>query len=228
MARTCPDCGTSVEYASRSAYVLTGSCGQCGLVLTVVQDAPGTAVAPPSSGAAAAATPRTGSEPPCPSCSAPLTLRGDGSGGIDGTCEACGASVSFVPAGAPPRGERTRPGTFERGERPTGRAPDGPNRARPCRECGGPLSFTTNPDGTVAAECASCGNRFVLPPRREYGDRRAGGSGPRRFDRGGPPRFGGPRGVRPYDRRPPRRFPARRDRDDDDEEERPRRRPRRD
>jgi ribosomal protein S27AE len=229
MARTCPDCGTAVEYSTHTAYVLNGTCGQCGLVLTVMQDAPGSASAPagpPTDRAPGEARPARGSEPPCPACGSALAFQVSSGGGIEATCSGCGATAQYVPVGAERHGEfpvgRRRP------ERPSDSGPGfGPSRARPCRECGGPLRFTTTPDGTVSGECESCGNRFVLPPRRD-GDGGRGGGGGRRFDRNGGPRYGGGGGGgRRYGRPPPGRFRPRERRDDDSEDERPRRRPRR-
>lgn len=201
MPRTCPDCGTSVEYSTRTAYVLNGTCGQCGLVLTVVQDAPGTPSGAPPAGTTTARpagdTTAHGTEPPCPACGSALTFRSGSAGGIEATCAGCGANATYVPAGSAPRGEfapeRRRP---ERSSGPGGGFPS--SNARPCRECGGPLRFSTNPDGTVAAECGQCGNRFVLPPRRDSD----GGGGGRRFDRGSRPPFRGSGSPRSYAGRP--------------------------
>jgi hypothetical protein len=238
MPRTCPDCGTSVEYSTRTAYVLNGSCGQCGLVLTVLEDAPGTPSGAPPVGTTIGSSPRgsasRGNEPPCPACGAPLGFHASSSGGIEGTCTGCGASSEYVPAGsaaredAPMRGRRPERPSFSGG----GGGGSFPSQARPCRECGGPLRFSTTPDGTVAGECGSCGNKFVLPPRRD-GDGGGRGGGGRRFDRGSGPRFGGGGGRRDgpprYGRPPggPGRFRPREDRGGDSDEERPRRRPRR-
>ncbi len=231
MARTCPDCGTSVEYSTRTAYVLNGTCGQCGLVLTVVQDAPGTPSGAPPTGAvpatprAAGETTARAGEPPCPACGSALTFRSSSGGGIEATCTGCGAAASYVPAGSAPRGEfaarRPRP---ERSGDSSGGFPA--SRARPCRECGGPLRFSTNPDGTVAAECGQCGNRFVLPPRRDSDEGGRGGGG-RRFDRGSRPPFRGSGGPRSYGRPPGGRYRPREERSGDSDDERPRRRPRR-
>ena len=226
MARTCPDCGTSVEYSTRTAYVLNGTCGQCGLVLTVLQDAPGTPAGPPAVSAGVPSGPGPtahGSAVPCPACGEGLTFRSGPAGGVEATCTGCGANASFVPAGSAPRGEF--PTGRRRPERPSESGAGFPaSRARPCRECGGPLRFSTNPDGTVAAECGQCGNRFVLPPRRDSDGGRGDG---RRFERGPRPPYRGSGGPRSYGRASGGRFRPREDRDDDAEDERPRRRPRR-
>jgi hypothetical protein len=232
-----------MEYEARSAYVLTGNCGQCGHQLTILQDggAPpsdASAPVPDAAGGGSSEARRTwkasapADGPPCQACGAPLTFRSSGGPGIEATCTGCGAVSSFVPAGMvdreSPRMRAPRP------DRPDDSGPGfRSSNARPCRECGGPLRFSTAPDGTISGECGSCGNRFTLPPRREFGgDRgdRGGGGGGRRFDRG-PPRgkFGGRGGSRPYGRPPGTggRFRPRENRDDGDGEERPRRRPRR-
>jgi len=237
MARTCPDCGTAMEYDARPATMLTGTCGGCGHQLTVLQDG----VAPSSDGGPTGAdstatggpdAPRSWKTatptvvgPPCQACGAPLAFRSSGGPGVEATCSGCGAVSSYVPAGTAPR-EMPRRGP-PRPERSDDSGPGfrSPN-ARPCRECGGPLRFTTAPDGTISGECGSCGNRFTLPPRREFDGGRGGGG--RRFERG-PPRgkFGGRGGSRPFSRPPGGGFRRRESRDDDDGDERPRRRPRR-
>ena len=55
-------------------------------------------------------------------------------------------------------------------------------RARPCRECGAPLRFSTGPDGAISGECDACGNKFTLPPKRE--GFRGGSRGPPFRNRG--------------------------------------------
>jgi hypothetical protein len=239
MTRTCPDCGTAMDYDARTAYVLRGTCGQCGHAHTILQDGPVPGATPdggPSGPLAEGIDPARGASirsapipapngPECDACGSSLTFRASSAHGIEATCSGCGAISSFVPAGAP--GADFRRGRPNRPEAPPemGRGFSSP-QARPCRECGGPLRFTTTPDGTVAGECGSCGNRFVLPPRRDS-DGGRGGGGARRFDRGSGPRFGGRGGSRPYGRPPGGRFRPREDRGGDGEDERPRRRPRR-
>jgi hypothetical protein len=108
------------------------------------------------------------------------------------------------PRGRPPRGPSgPRFGGGERSFRPN---------ARPCRQCGGPLDFDTNEDGSVTGRCRSCGNTFTMRPREEQGPR----SFARRPGWGGRP--GGPR----YSSGPRRPYQGNRD------DERPRRRRRRD
>jgi hypothetical protein len=238
MTRTCPDCGTAMEYEARTTTLLTGTCGGCGHELTVLQaggvSGPEAASgAPDASGADGAQSWKTTSRalagPPCQACGASLTFRSSGGVGLEATCTGCGAVSSYVPAGraAPPR-EFARRGP-PRGERSDDSGPGfrSPN-ARPCRECGGPLRFSTAPDGTISGECGSCGNRFTLPPRREFDGGRGGGGGGRRFERG-PPRgkFGGRGGSRPFSRPPTGGYRRRESSDDGDGDERPRRRPRR-
>ncbi len=239
MARTCPDCGTAMEYDARTTTVLTGTCGGCGHQLTVLQagGAPGpdgAASAPEATGDSGSESPRSWktaspavSGPPCQACGAALTFRSTGGPGIEASCTGCGAISSYVPAGMAPR-------EFPRRAAPRDERSDesGPgfrsSNARPCRECGGPLRFSTAPDGTISGECGSCGNRFTLPPRREFDGGRGGGGGARRFERG-PPRgkFGGRGGSRPYGRPPGAGFRRRESSDDGDGDERPKRRPRR-
>jgi hypothetical protein len=236
MARTCPGCGTPMDYEARSTTVLTGNCGSCGHQLTIVEGladpgragpSPGDGSLPPEGNLG----PRRDSlasvapdAPPCPSCGASLTFKPSGGGGIEATCSGCGAVSSYVPAGAHDRPYRPR--SAARPERWAGGSPGfRPPSARPCRECGGPLRFSTAPDGTISGECTSCGNRFTLPARREYDRGRAPGG---RFDRG-PPR-GNFRERGPYRPYPgPRRggFRRRDPRDDRDSDESPRRRKRR-
>ncbi len=242
MTRTCPDCGTAMEYDARTTTVLTGTCGGCGHELTVLQagsmpSPEGGAPAAESAGEGATETSRswkTASQalagPPCQACGASLTFRSSGGSGIEATCTGCGAVSSYVPAGMAPR-ESPRRGA-PRAERSDDSGPGfRSSNARPCRECGGPLRFSTAPDGTISGECGSCGNRFTLPPRREFDGGRGGGGGGggRRFEQRGPPRgkFGGRGGSRPYSRPPGGGYRRREGSDDGDGDERPRRRPRR-
>jgi hypothetical protein len=248
MEASCPDCGGSAALAARTSRVFTGTCGGCGHTFMVVQDAPVEGQGSVSEGAdeptggprAGAATPGgmaagSGEGPGCGKCGAALTLRASSDASIQGSCVSCGATFSyelarpeFPPSAGGGRREHARP------ERGPG---FGPSRARPCRECGAPLRFSTGPDGTVTGECTSCGNRFTLPQRREFDrgggprDRRAGpgggfsprGRGPpswqRRREGGGRPNFRSSPSV--YRRTP------RRDDDEDDDGDRRRRRPRR-
>lgn len=237
MTRTCPDCGSPVDYVSRTARVLEGSCSGCGHTITVLENLAGGATPSPASeeeGMAPEGRPAphlegTGWSGPlltCGACGAGMTLHRDGER-VQAVCSGCGRTSGYVLEGpsAPELRPRRPPRLAPSDE---GRGGFGPSRARPCRECGGPLRFSTAPDGTISGECDQCGNRFTLPPRRDSfpGRRERGGgrfdrgSGPR-FGRGGPPRrFGQPPGARyrPAGRRADR---------DDEEEDRPRRRPRR-
>ncbi len=237
MTRTCPDCGSPVDYASRTEVVLEGACAGCGHTITVLQH-PG-AGGPPGTGvridgptereegvAPVEATGWAGPRPACEGCGAPLTFRVAGVG-VQGFCSSCGLTSEFHPERVPAREPRSRrPPRFEPAAE--GRGGYGPTRtARPCRECGGPLRFSTAPDGTISGECDQCGNRFTLPPRRDSPPGRR--EGDRRFDRGTASRFGRRGPPRRYGRAPgagyrPRE--GRRDRDGD-EDDRPRRRPRR-
>jgi hypothetical protein len=216
MSHTCPDCGASVEYARRNATVLSGACGACGLTLTVLADGagevePGTETAAPAG-------------PPCSNCGAPVRVQAPGPGRLETVCSSCDTRTVYTSAAAGEVEARPFRGRPRREDR-SGNVPIG--RARPCRECGGALRFTPNPDGTIAAECDSCGNRFVLPPRREggYGAPRGGP----RYDR--PPNrgYGGDRDRRGFGRPPNRRegYRPRPRRDEDEDEDRPRPRRRR-
>lgn len=236
MTRMCPDCGSPVEYTTRTAVILEGSCSGCGHSMTVVQGVAGPPGATPAEigtggaaegerGDTAGESGWTGPRPACATCGSPLTFRVAGTA-LEGICSSCGRTSEFLPRGASPREFRTRPGPrFEGPAR--GRQDFGPARARPCRECGGPLQFSTAPDGTITGECAQCGNRFSLPPRGEpRGPRGAGG---RRFDRGQGARFEGGRTPRRYGRPTGGRYGGRPRGEGryEEDEDRPRRRPRR-
>jgi hypothetical protein len=236
MTRTCPDCGSPVDYASRTAVVLEGSCSGCGHVITVVQGAPGHSgpapggpvIAAGAEGGPAGAVEESGwsgPRPACTSCGEPITFHLAGPG-VQGVCSGCGRASGYLPEGtAPPE---FRPRREPRFEGPSGGREGYPAaRARPCRECGGPLRFSTGADGTISGECAQCGNRFSLPPRRESSGGRGGGG--RRFDRGPGPRFGRGGPPRRYGGPPRNSYGGRERREgrEDDEEDRPRRRPRR-
>lgn len=147
---------------------------------------------------------------PCKNCGADLELSLGAGDSIEAVCPSCNSVQRFVlerPGSDRERAER--PGSDrERAERPGPRreeresrdGPGGPARTRPCRECGGPLSFTTLSDGMVQGECASCGNKFVLPPRRDRGERGEYGGGRSGYrpqgGRRGPPRYEARRGGR--------------------------------
>lgn len=241
MPNTCPDCGATVEFSAATARVLHGDCSGCGHAFTILEGMP---PIPPGH---ASELPGTGADEPtpdapaCGSCGASLTVRTSSDTTLEAVCSSCNSRFSYTLATAPTEREPARrprrfePVTEERGDFGRERPP-----SRPCRECGGSLQFTTTPDGLVTGECAQCGNRFTLPPRREDGGRgggrppfrrpgaggfrpRYGGGGGGGFSRGssrnGPPRSAG--GARPYRRREPARD------DEDDDSDRRRRKPRR-
>lgn len=238
MSGSCPDCGADVEFTSRPAQLRTGACSACGHAFALFEDPTGTspgAVSGLIAASAPAAAPPAPAEAtagaiPCPQCEGPLTLSARGEGRIVGVCADCEVETVFTieageeeaeetrPRRAPPSRPRFTPGGPDRGEAP---------RSRPCRECGAPLRFSTNPDGTVQGECTSCGNRFTLPPRTY--DRGGGGGFRGRFGpRGGSDRGGGFQrgsGGR-FGRGPPafaRRRPSR-EGDGEDQDDRRRRR----
>ena len=234
MSGSCPDCGAEVEFTTRPAQLRVGACSACGHSFALFEDPSGTspgAVSGLIATSVPGATPPSPAEAsggaiPCPQCEGSLTLRASGEGRIVGVCADCEAETVFtVETGEEeeaeePRARRGPParGRFSGGGMDRGEGP----RSRPCRECGAPLRFSTNPDGTVQGECTSCGNRFTLPPRTY--DRGGGGGfrgrfGPRggsdrggRFPRGSGGRFG--RGPPPYARRRPPREDEGEERDD--------------
>jgi hypothetical protein len=235
MTRTCPDCGSTVEYATRTSQVLTGTCDRCSHVFTIVQDQPVGGLPPDLEGNDVAGeagdggprgrpvsdAPLPSDAPRCEACGSSMTFHTSAGRGIEGICSGCDAAVSYLPAAATGREEpRFRLETSSRPSEPSGGFRS--ERARPCRQCGGPLRFSTNPDGTVSCECGACGNRFTLPPRRDS-ERSRGGGGGRRFDRGSRPTFGGGGRNRSYGRGQGGRFRPR-PRRDDSEGDRPERR----
>ena len=242
MGDVCPDCGAKTTFVEQSVRVVRGNCAACGGTFTVLRQPTPTGGAAGAdegadAGGAVAVAPATG--PACGVCGTPMSLRSTSESALEAQCPSCEATFSYVLATAP--GSAPPPERFAPARR--GRPPErgrfaGPS-ARPCRECGGPLSFSTDESGNVTGECGSCGNRFTLPPRREFrrdgddrGDRGGGGRPfPPRFRRTGPwtGRRTGDRpssysnrggGYRPRDRR-------RDDDGDDDDAARRRRRPRR-
>ena len=246
MEKSCPDCGAETGFVERTARVLQGTCAGCGRSFTILQESP--ASSGPAEGGSAESAAGSGPSgpggassapagPPCSVCGAPLALRTSDSG-FEARCSSCSTTFTYVLATSPFPG----PGrSFPPRGRPAPREEEGrfgPSRSRPCRECGGPLRFTTDPDGVVTGECDSCGNRFTLPPRREFGGRRDGGDrrrpgrgGPPSYRRGGryPPGRGGGEAPRFRSAGPPYRRRERREESDDEDEpsERRRRRPRR-
>jgi len=222
MAKSCPECGAAVEYAARSVEIIEGSCSGCGRAVVLL----------PPPGATAAAVGEAASTSGCWECGGPLTLRARPDRSVEAKCGSCHQVVRLVAevaGGTDEEGddeeeseeeeeeeERPRRPFRPRGDRPSpgawrdDRAPR--FAARPCRQCGGTLQFTSNPDGTVTGSCAACGNEFTMRPRPQG----AGGPGRR-------PSWGG-RDARPrYSSGPPRR--PWRDRAEAPPERRRRRRP---
>jgi hypothetical protein len=228
VTNSCPQCGARVELDDRPVRLLNGTCAACNVTFTVLREEPtptsgGTTVVPlptrsVSSEVPFGGAPTSPSVIECADCRGPLLLRRTSQSSIEASCDDCRSTVTYTLnapgaiSGRAPRSDRGR--IRERGQAFPSAA------ARPCRQCGGPLRFSTAPDGTVQGECGSCGNRFTLGPRREFGPRtprsgerrgfggfRRDGAAPRRRDRFGP---------RPRDRTPSR-F-RRRDRQDDEDE----------
>ncbi|MDE1820656.1 MAG: hypothetical protein KGJ23_01220 [Euryarchaeota archaeon] len=141
----------------------------------------------------------------CRACGSALSFAENDEGVVIGSCSECGKSFAFVLEA--PRGPRREGrGRFGGGGRPSfGRGGGGgrgaPMRAKGCRQCGAPLEFSANEDGSVTGKCTSCDNQFTLPPREGgrdggggggYGRGRGGGGGGGRYSRGGGGgRFGG-------------------------------------
>lgn len=210
MSDSCPKCGSAIELASRPVTVRTGKCTSCEANITYLE---GTEEIPiPSGGHAvgAALEVESGDEAgedgeeettlKCSNCGGDLELSIGAGNSIEATCTECQNEQRYVLEGMAAARPPAR--DDEGGRRPWGRSersgPGGPAGppARPCRECGGALKFTTLPDGMVQGECTSCGNKFVLPPRRDDrrgGDRGRGGYGGRSNYRsgGGGGRYGG-------------------------------------
>ena len=249
---SCPDCGAGIDFLVRTARVLSGSCGDCGRKFTIVQDSPalpdppGAAVplgsvvtfdvggeSPPEN-----RPPPSDSSPKCGDCGASLTLLGSSEGNIEATCPGCSSTFTYLLSEAPSAGTTERRPFRGRAPREDASGFSAP-RARPCRECGGPLRFSTGAEGTVTGECSACGNRFTLPPRRDGGDDRRR-RGPRansnrgfssRYPRpGGSARGEGGRGPTRFRSGPGgfRRQGRREENGDEDRGERRRARPRRD
>ena len=226
MTNTCPDCGASMELEQREVRLRTGVCPSCAKEFAFVE---GTTVSAHLGAPPAAAEGEAGDEenvrevveggPECDECGSPFQFREGARGSIIAVCPECETSTEFVPKPERPLPSKREPSRFE------GPAP----RGRPCRQCGAPLTFSTGEDGLLVGECASCGNRFTLPPRPEggRGGGRYGGApsfGRRDFRRGGGggrpyTGRGGDRRFRGSDRRGPPRYA-------DEDRPRKRRRPR--
>ena len=222
MTNTCPDCGASMELEQREVRLRTGVCPSCAKEFAFVEGATVSshlgAAMPAAEGEGedeGGVPPAVEGGPECDECGSPFQFREGPRNSIIATCPECETSTEFVPKRERPPPSEGEPARFEGG------AP----RGRPCRQCGAPLKFSTGEDGMLVGECASCGNRFTLPPRP--GGERGGGryGGPSRYGRrdfrrggGGRPPYPGRGGNRPY-RRYDRRGPPR-----DADEDRPRRR----
>ncbi len=174
--------------------MLTGTCADCHRVTTLVEgplplgtpapaegeEAPSGAVAPPVAGG-----------PECAECGSPLTVTARDYGMLEVACAECETTTTFIPEGSsPPRGPpRERSDRYERPRRRDNAGGEGSPNARPCRQCGAPLKFTTDAEGVLTGECTSCGNRFTLPPRRDGGFGRGDRGGGDRYGSRGPPRY---------------------------------------
>jgi uncharacterized membrane protein YgcG len=193
---TCPGCGAEVSFAVQETRVLTGTCAGCQRVTTLIEGplplgtaVPGAGEETPSEGAVA------GEGPECAECGSPLTVAAREDGMLEVSCAECETVTTFVPEGSsPPRAPRDREERSpSRGDRPRRREESsssgdaGFSNARPCRQCGAPLKFTTDAEGVLTGECSSCGNRFTLPPRRDSGSGRGDRGG---YSSRGPPRYG--------------------------------------
>lgn len=200
----CPGCGAEVEFESHEARLLTGTCPSCHRVSTIVEGAVAAGTpGPPTGSPAPAEAPRVaGLE--CSECGSALVIEPQEDGSLELHCSECESVARFVrdDAAAGERAERGPERYRPRFEPRSG--PARPPPGRPCRQCGSPLSFSTDEEGNLVGECAACGNRFTLPPRRD-GPRSEGRGrypprGPPRYGRRpggfsrGRPRFGGDRG----------------------------------
>jgi hypothetical protein len=231
MTSSCPGCGAEATFAARPAVILEGTCASCGKTSLVIEEGVATG------GEATPVAAPTALE--CSECDGALSLQRSADGGLETRCAGCGAVARYAVESDRPRERRFTPRYAPGGGDEGRERPDRP-ASRPCRECGGPLRFSTAPDGMTVGECGSCGNRFTLPPR-PYGRNGGGPPSDRRFGRSFPPgrgrpggwgdrgdRRGPPRprtGGAPYERRGPRRDAPSGDSDDPRER---RRRPRRD
>lgn len=191
---TCPGCGAEVSYAVQETRVLTGTCADCHRVTTLVEGPlpMGTAVATGGEEAPTAgeSSPAAGG-PECAECGSPLSISAREDGMLEVHCAECETTTTFVPEGsAPPPPPRERSERYERPRQRDDSRGEGASNARPCRQCGAPLKFTTDDEGVLTGECSSCGNRFTLPPRRDSGSGRDERGGGGRYGSRGPPRYG--------------------------------------
>lgn len=211
--KSCPSCGSTLEYEKVPAELESAHCATCDRQFTLVTPGSGPATIVSESDSEEE-TPAGAVGLSCTECGEPMELEISGGDRIQAVCTSCEHTAEFVLRGTePPARPEFRPQARGRPERG--------GMVRPCRKCGGPLSFSQDEDGNTVGECGSCGNRFTMPPRTDSGGR--GGPPRGRSFRGGD---GGRRGYSGGDRggswRPSRgRFGRDRDSDDDD---RPRRR----
>jgi len=244
MSSSCPHCGAAVEFAGRDARILNGTCADCHGTFTIVEDgapAPdGVRDAPAfqePSGVAQETRGVSASTVSCADCGTPVVLRSTSNATIEAACPVCRTTRTYLLDRSLEGSDHgRRPGFARSGDE--GRRRFNPASARPCRECGGPLRFSTAPDGTVTGECVACGNRFSLGPRRRAGPAagRWGGRGDREREGGfrryqgsrGRPGGGAPRGGARYGdgSRPFRRRSRPSEGDEPPEDTRRRRRPR--
>jgi hypothetical protein len=174
--------------------VLTGTCADCHRVTTLVEGPLplGTAIAAEGEGVPTGTpgAPAPGG-PECAECGSPLAINAREDGMLEVACSECETTTTFVPEGsAPPPPARERSDRYERPRRQEDSRGEGAPNARPCRQCGAPLKFTTDAEGVLSGECTSCGNRFTLPPRRDSGFGREDRGGGNRYASRGPPRYG--------------------------------------
>ena len=191
---TCPGCGAEVSYTVQETRVLTGTCSDCHRVTTLVEGALPLGTPTPADGNAAPADDApspAAAGPECAECGEVLTITARDDGFLEVACTECETTTTFVPEGSVPSpGSRQPADRYDRPRRRDRPASEGAPAARPCRQCGAPLRFTTDDEGMLTGECTSCGNRFTLPPRREGGVGRAERGERDRFAPRGPPRYG--------------------------------------
>ena len=228
MKNDCPQCGSAIALETRNRPVWEGTCPNCQREFVLLGSPRGSAPesTDPVGGAPTEEDGETGEDSAtvsCNECGGRMSFSSSGPDAVQAVCAGCSREYMFVLA----RPEAELPAPEPR----RGRAPRGEERdfdrppARPCRQCGGILRFSTGEDGMVTGECSSCGNKFTLPPRRDDGgrrDRRSGGGGPRGSGFGFRRRpSGGPRGGSGGYDRPRRNYSSdprrRRPRRDDDE-----------
>lgn len=234
MSSTCPSCGAAVEFESRPARLLRGGCDACGGHFSIAQELSAEEAASSEAGKGTGRVePGPAAAPTvpgllCPDCEEPLEVRSRSPTSLETSCASCGNVVRYV-VDRPARWsgpERGRPSGPDRGRFRPATAGGGPP-ARPCRECGGPLSFSTDANGNVTGTCTSCGNTFTLPPRRDGpsgGFRSSRPAGRGRFGSSRPPGRGPPRREWRDSGDRPNRFRRARPAEGDDDQDRRRRR----